>query len=255
MHPLALAVLGFALGAFGTLVGAGGGFVLMPVFLLLQPGTPAEQLTAVSLAVVFANAASGTIAYARAGRIDYRAGALFALASIPGALLGAWMTASIPRRVFDPAFGALLLAAAGYLLRKPEPGSRAGAGPGGEPAPYDLRLGMLVSVGIGFLASLAGIGGGILHVPALVHLLGFPVHVATATSHFTLAWTSLAGSLVHLAQGSLQPGWREVLCLAPGVVIGAQLGALVSPRVRGGWIIRGLALALGSVGLRLLLVG
>jgi uncharacterized membrane protein YfcA len=45
---------------------------------------------------------------------------------------------------------------------------------------------MLVSVGVGVLSSLLGIGGGIIHVPAMVYLLGFPTHVATATSH---AWS------------------------------------------------------------------
>lgn len=252
-HPLALTALGLFVGAFGTLVGAGGGFVLMPIFLLLHRGRPAEELTAMSLAVVFVNAASGTFAYARAGRIDYRAGSLFALASVPGALLGAWATSHVPRRVFDPAFGALLLATAAYLFRTPEPARPAAAG-SERRVDFDLRLGLGLSVGIGFVASLAGIGGGILHVPALVHLLGFPVHVATATSHFTLAWSSLAGTVVHFAQGNLQPGWREALWLAPGIVVGAQLGALFSRRVGSAWIIRCLAAALGSVGLRLLLV-
>ena len=56
--------LGLGVGLYGTLIGAGGGFVLMPVLLLLYPEMKPENLTAISLAVVFFNAASGTESYA-----------------------------------------------------------------------------------------------------------------------------------------------------------------------------------------------
>lgn len=60
-----LVLIGFAVGAFGTVVGAGGGFILTPILLLLYPHESAQTLTAISLAVVFFNAASGSAAYAR----------------------------------------------------------------------------------------------------------------------------------------------------------------------------------------------
>ena len=75
--------LGFAIGAFGTLIGAGGGFVLMPVLLLIYPHERPEHLTAISLAVVFCNALSGSVAYARMGRIEFRSGLMFAAAATP----------------------------------------------------------------------------------------------------------------------------------------------------------------------------
>ena len=73
-----LCLLGVGVGAFGTLVGAGGGFVLTPVLLLLYPHDSARTLTAISLAVIFFNAASGTVAYARQRRTDFRSGIVFA---------------------------------------------------------------------------------------------------------------------------------------------------------------------------------
>ncbi len=79
-----LAVLGLIVGAYGTIIGAGGGFILVPVLLLLYPDYQPEQLTAVSLAVVFANATSGSVAYGRQRRVDYLTGLLFAAASAPG---------------------------------------------------------------------------------------------------------------------------------------------------------------------------
>ena len=113
---------------------------------------------------------------------------------------------------------------------------------------------MGLSLIVGYVSSLLGIGGGIIHVPALVHLLNFPVHIATATSHFMLAIMALTGTLVHIATGTFHHGFRRTIALAIGVLLGAQLGAFLSGRMGGRWIIRGLALALGFVGIRILML-
>jgi uncharacterized protein len=91
---------------YGTLVGAGGGFVLAPALLLLYPGEAPETITSISLAVVFSNALSGTLAYAKSNRIDYRYGIIFSLATAPGAILGALATTGMSRGKFDLSFGA-----------------------------------------------------------------------------------------------------------------------------------------------------
>jgi hypothetical protein len=101
---------------------------------------------------------------------------------------------------------------------------------------------------------LLGIGGGIIHVPILVCLLSFPAHIATATSHFTLAVMALTGTIVHIATGIFSHGVRRTIFLAVGVLIGAQLGASLSSRIHSGWIIRSLAIALGLVGIRILIM-
>jgi uncharacterized membrane protein YfcA len=75
----ALLVLGVLVGAFGTLVGAGGGFLLVPILLLLYPDLEPDTVTAMSLLVVFVNASSGSVAYARQKRIDFWSGGWFAL--------------------------------------------------------------------------------------------------------------------------------------------------------------------------------
>ena len=64
--------IGAGIGAFGTLVGAGGGFVLVPVLLFLYLHRSPEEITSISLVFVLVNAASGSIAYARQRVIDYR---------------------------------------------------------------------------------------------------------------------------------------------------------------------------------------
>ena len=69
--------LGVLIGAFGTLIGAGGGFILVPILLLVYPHEKTELITAISLAVVFFNALSGSFAYARMKRVDYKSGIIF----------------------------------------------------------------------------------------------------------------------------------------------------------------------------------
>lgn len=256
--------LGFFVGAFGTLIGAGGGFILVPLLLLIYPKDNPELITSISLAVVFFNAASGSWAYARMKRIHYRAGALFAAASVPGAVLGALTTKHIPRHAFDIICGGLMVAIATYLIWRPgKPGGQHHAGP--EPEEDDVALeairynpylGAALSLVVGYVSSLLGIGGGIIHVPALVHLLNFPVHFATATSHFILAIMALAGTGVHVASGTFAHGMgmHRTAMLAVGVVAGAQLGAVLSKRLKGTWIIRALAVALALVGLRVFML-
>jgi hypothetical protein len=252
---------GFLIGGYGTLIGAGGGFIIVPLLILLYPWQDREVITSISLAVVFFNAASGSAAYARMRRIDYRAGLLFAAFTVPGAILGALSTELLPRRWFDGVMGVLLALVAIYLLIRP--GSRRSA-PDGALAleawhrgsfRYNKTLGSGVSLLVGYLASLLGIGGGIIHVPFLANVLHFPVHVATATSHFVLAIMALVSTLVHIWQGHLRPdnGLWQALCLSVGVVVGAQVGAKLSVRIHGNWIIRGLAVGLGAVGVRIFL--
>lgn len=259
--------LGFAVGAVGTLIGAGGGFVLVPLLLLLYPLHSPELITSISLAVVFFNAFSGTTAYARMKRIDYRSGTLFAVATVPGAILGALTTALIPRQIFDGVFGALLLALAIFLLvrRHREPENLLPPKANGQMVrrvvdangstfvfAFNPTLGIAISLAVGYLSAVLGVGGGVIHVPALIRLLHFPPHVATATSHFILTFTALGGTVVHIAAGSFTQGGTATLCLAMGALLGAQAGAWVSGRVRGVWIVRGLALGLASIGIRII---
>src|SRR5262249_29156310 len=78
-----LALLGFAVGVIGTLVGAGGGFLLAPVLLIVYPHDSPQTLTSISLAAVWANSTSGTIAYLRQHRVDIESGLVFGVATLP----------------------------------------------------------------------------------------------------------------------------------------------------------------------------
>jgi hypothetical protein len=267
-----LVPLGFAVGAYGTLVGAGGGFVLVPVLLLLYPGEDPAGITSISLAVVFFNALSGSAAYARARRIDYVTGLMFAGAAIPGSIAGALLVTAVPRQIFNLLFGFLLLALAGYTawssgraegIRSPLRGRGVVTRtmPGAEPGEifrysYNLPQGIAYSAGVGFISSLLGIGGGIVHVPIMITLLRFPVAIAVATSHFVLAISAFTGSATHVANGELVGiNLARALLISVGVIPGAQLGAWISHRVHGATVVRLLAVALVALGIRLTVAG
>lgn len=260
-----LVPLGLFTGAFGTLIGAGGGFALVPLLLWLYPTEAPETITSISLAVVFFNALSASLAYARTKRIDYKSAIIFSIAAVPGAVFGAFTTTFIPRRKFDALFGILMIFVSALLFLRPGkkgPGLATSVGSlaqskTNEPSfsgvsPDKLLLGAGLSSALGYLSSLLGIGAGFIYVPALVYGLNFPVQNATATSLFILMIMAFTGSATHVFAGLFEHGIRRTIALTIGVVIGAQLGVRLSHHVHGSWIFRGLAVALGFVGARLL---
>ena len=259
--------LGVLVGAYGTLVGIGAAVVLTPVLLLLYPHADPQALTAITMGVVFLTALSGTAAYARLRRIDYRNGIYFALATVPGTILGVLVLNYIPQRVFEAIFGAALLIFSVIIWMRPKLGESQPSTSKGTPTTLvdrrgeiftyscNRRLGIALSFAVGFVAGLLGIGGGIIHMPVLIYVLCFPAHVATATSHFILVFTGLTGTLTHAASGSYAQVWQILLPIAIGVIPGAQLGAWLSHRVKGLVLVRLLVLALVLAGARLLVVG
>jgi uncharacterized membrane protein YfcA len=248
-----LAAVGLIIGGVGTLIGAGGGFLLMPLLVLLYPKERPETLASISLAVVFFNATSGSVGYARQKNIDYKSGWLFVATGIPGAIGGALVTSQIPRSVFDLWLGSLLVLIAAFLIVSGT--LRPNAGQSADPLARQKPSwrGAALSFGVGFMSSLLGIGGGIIHVPGMVYLLKFPVHLAAGTSHFVLSFTSAAGTAAHFASGEFHSGFRRTAALAVGVIIGAQIGARLSKKTPSAWILRVLAIAMGAVGVRVIL--
>jgi uncharacterized membrane protein YfcA len=254
--------IGFMIGIFGTLIGAGGGFLLVPLLVFLEPTWSTETVTAFSLAVVFANALAGSLSYARLRRIDLASFPFFASAAVPGALLGAYLSAFIPRRGFDAILGGLIIVAAAMLYASGRVAVRRHAGNAHRELTdvhgisyewnFDLRVGVAGSAVAGLLSSLLGIGGGIVHVPFLVAALGFPEHVATATSHAVLAVTAGVATVYHLWHGDLGQHVQSTMIAACGALLGAPVGARLSTRVSGRNIAKLLAIALSLVGIRLI---
>lgn len=263
-------LLGIIVGGFGTLIGAGGGFLLTPILLICFPSMPAESVTAVSMITVFFNSSSGSSAYAFMKRIDYRTGLVFAVATIPGAVIGTSLTAYVSRNLFNCIFGIFMIVFAVIIILKKRMGNSSSPAcregkflarrhlidrDGNEISfSFHMPAGILISMFVGLVSGFLGIGGGIIHVPALV-LLGFPAHFATATSHFVLVFSSAVSLLVHISDGSLTQNTAMSLSIACGTVAGAQIGARISRHIKGSVIMLCLAIALLFAGARILYMG
>jgi uncharacterized membrane protein YfcA len=263
---------GLGVGIYGTMVGAGGGFLIVPMLLLFWHVKPA-QAAGTSLSVVFLNAAAGSWSYAKQKRIDYRSGFYLAAATLPGSIAGAFMAKWFSGRAFEIVFGVFLLLIAAFLIWKPTRGATKQvlrpSGPQDDTKwwimhrtlvdatgetfewEYNLITGLVLSFFVGFLSSILGIGGGIIHVPALIHLLAFSSHLAAATSHFILAISSLVGAGTHVALGDVLFGPAALMGI--GVITGAQLGAKLAKKAKGATTVRLLSIALIAVAVRLLM--
>jgi uncharacterized membrane protein YfcA len=243
------------------MIGIGGGIVFVPFFLLVFKFSPQEAI-GTSLFVVFFNALSGSISYLQQRRVDIGIGWRFAVATLPGAVLGAWLARYFTDTSIGLIFGIFMAVIAIFIFRRGEsplnPIGKQDKGrnltdTNGKIFNYHLRerLGIVISFVVGMISSLLGIGGGIIHVPTLVFILSFPIHIATATSHFVLVISTFFGSVAHISFGNVQivPG----LIVAAFAILGAQIGARVSRRVKGHLIARLLAAILVLAGVRLVL--
>lgn len=251
--------IGMGIGTLGTLIGVGGGFILVPLLILTRPDWSAEQITAVSMAIVAGNSISGTWAYLRDKKVDLKAGTRFAIWTLPGSVLGVYVTHFVPRKGFDQVFGLFILVLATYLFVRARKKVKANETTVDEvdhtKDPKLLRKGQWISLGVGFFSPILGIGGGIIHVPAMIEILKFPIHRATATSSYILAIMSTATVLMHAYHGkynSPEVG-SLILYLLIGVFIGAQVGAALSKRLSGKAVVQVLASVMLLVGLRIFL--
>ena len=260
---LDLAGLGLVASTWGALIGAGGGFIIVPFLLFFDRSLSPAVVTAVSLIAVFSNGISGAIAYAKLHRIDYRTGLIFLVATLPGGVIGALLVNHINMGLFQVVFGVLLVLVSIYVFARPRRQAQTRVASHGSPrrlvdsrgTVYEYRVNLALGSGItfliGFLASMLGVGGGIFGVPVFVYLLGMPILVATATSQFILIGTSGVANITNILEGDLNGVWTTALALTIGAVVGGQIGARISQRVSTAWVSRALAVGLLLVGLRM----
>lgn len=254
---------GVLIGIIGTLIGAGGGFIHVPVLVIFYGFTP-QHAIGTSMAVVMLNAISGTFAYIAQKRIDYEIGLKYAVAASPGVLVGALLSQYFSVGSFSVIFGILLVLLSYYLFSEREfsvvrtkvaqrPNTRYLKDAAGEEYAYapDMSVGFAASTLIGIFSGLFGIGGGIIHVPLMYSVLGIPVHIATATSHFILAVTAFLGSVVFVGLGYVDLDYAVLLGM--GTIIGAGWGARLSLRTRPAVIKKIIALCLFLLALKLLM--
>ncbi len=219
IDQLWLIPLGFAAGILGSMIGLGGGIIVVPVLTFL--GFPPTAAASNSLFAALSNAIASTISYSRQKRIEYSLGVKLGLLSIPGTVLGAIISTDVTPGVFKILFGLVLIASAAYIfLRKKFEGR-------------DRRLSVQMTVFVigasffaGIISSFFGIGGGTVFVPLMVVGMGMAMKKAAPTSQLILLFASLSGVIAHSLLG--HPDLLQAGFLAIGSFFGGLLGARLS---------------------------
>lgn len=223
IDQLWIVLLGFAAGVLGSMIGLGGGIIVVPVLTFL--GFPPTAAASNSLFAALSNATASTISYSRQKRIDYSLGIKLGLLSVPGTVLGAIISDDVAPDIFKILFGFVLIASAAYIfLRKKI-----------ETKEKTLSKQMAIfAVGASFCAgiisSFFGIGGGIIFVPLMVVGMGMAMKKAAPTSQLILFFASLSGVVVHSILG--HPDFLQAGLLAVGSFFGGLVGARLSLHIR-----------------------
>lgn len=239
-----LIAVGLGAGTLGSMLGVGGGIIMVPALTFL--GLPPAQTAATSLFAVSSTSVSSTVAYSRQKRIDYRRGIELAAAAIPGAVLGPFILGQVAPDDFKVYFGVLLIAVGIYIafrssILREKKEQRI------SPATHAAVF--ATAFGAGIISSFFGVGGGVIFVPIMLLIHRMTMHNAAPTSQLTLMLTSFAGLLTHVALGN--PDYLYAIALSAGAVAGAQLGARWSRNVKGSILQKMLGVALVAVAIRL----
>ncbi|HLA15630.1 MAG TPA: sulfite exporter TauE/SafE family protein [Candidatus Limnocylindrales bacterium] len=244
MPILVLLAGGAVVGAFGSLLGLGGGLLLVPL-LTFGFDVPIGEAVGISLVCVIMTSSASAAVYLERRVANLRLGVTLELATASGAMGGAMIAFAVPERGLAGLFALTLVYVAVSMVRRraeDRPSIYVPDGPtvADEPKPFPasvlngpgyrarrLGLGLVGSAFAGVVSALLGVGGGIVKVPLMNVAMGVPLRVATGTSNMMIGVTAAAGAIVYLARGGIDP------VVAAPTAIGVFAGASVASRVSG----------------------
>ncbi|PGY15227.1 sulfite exporter TauE/SafE family protein [Bacillus sp. AFS031507] len=270
MEWIILVVIGLIASSLGSLIGLGGGIIIVPSLLYLSTLSAFGHITpqvavGTSLFTMIFTGLSSTLAYMKHKTVDYKSGLIFLIGSGPGSILGAWVTEGLHMKTFNIFFGLFIIFISIILLlkdrlkpipyRKDRGIIRTFIDNAGKTFEYGYNpiIGVLIAFVVGFLSGVFGVGGGSLMVPTMILVFFFPPHVATATSMFMILPTSLLSSITHITLGNVD--WLYALALVPGAWIGAMVGVFLNTKLKSKTIVLMLRTILVIVGIRLIYQG
>lgn len=255
----ALGGIGLVAGMLGSMLGVGGGIIIVPLLTLVLR-LPIHVAIGSSLVAIVATSCTATCLYAKDRLTNLRLALLLCTTTTPGAIVGGLIAAIIVAPVLNVLFG-LVLAYVAYTMMtrrsliaeevtseeisvQPPDGNAGGLSRSLAGSFYDRHLSQTVSYKVncireglgasffsGVLSSLLGIGGGIINVPVMHLVMGMPMKATIATSSFVIAITTAVGALIYYYYGLLQPVVLAPLVIA--VMLGARLGSELTQRAAG----------------------
>lgn len=218
MYP-GMVILAIGAAAIGSMVGLGGGLIMVPVMIFMGVSPPMAAST--SLAATLSNAVASTTAYAKQKRIDYKEGFKMGAIAAPGSILGAILSSDAEPGVFGLLLAAALTVAAIYIFARSRLSRR--SMPHGS---IIVILTVMASFFAGTVSSFFGIGSGVVFVPLLVVILGMSMMRAAPTSMFALILTSTFGVIVHILLSHTDA--VLAMLLSAGGLVGGLAGARLS---------------------------
>lgn len=214
-------LVGFTLG----LVGGGGSVLAVPLLVYLVGITNPHVAIGTSAVAVAANAFLNLVNHGRKGKVKWRCAAVFTLAGVFGAVVGAWFGRQMDGEKLLALFAVLMMVVGGLMLRNRK----------GEGLPH-VTLGRdnfpkLVGFGLatGLLSGFFGIGGGFLIVPGLVAATGMPIMNAMASSLLAVTGFGLTTSASYASAGLVD--WAVAAVFVAGGFGGGLVGTRVAQRV------------------------
>lgn len=225
MTELGLVALGAAAGFLGSILGLGGGVVVVPGLTLLFE-LPLRQAVAASLVAIVATSAGSAAVYLRRGRVHLPLVLRLEVAAVAAAVGAGLMADRVPEGLLYFAFAGVVLYAIRALFRGGPEGPGSAADPGQV---RNLGWGMLASGGGGAASALLGIGGGFIKVPIMHVLMGVPLPVVTSTSALMVGMTAAASGWIYWTRGHLLLAVAAPVAL--GVLVGSRVGSRVSERI------------------------
>lgn len=257
-------------GLLGALTGLGGGVIIVPM-LVLGFGVDVRYAVGASLVSIIATSSGAAAAYIKEGYTNIRLGTFLGVATSLGAFAGAWAASRISAGMIAVVFGVTVLYTALVSIRPPRhappdpsPDSLAARlelastypGDAGRPVAYTAHrvpagFGLMTLGGV--LASLAGIGGGVVNVVVMDRVMHIPFKVCTTTSNFMIGVTAAAGAGVYLARGQVDPALCFPIIL--GTTAGSLAGARLLARVHTALLRKGFAVVIAIVGVQMIYRG
>ncbi|MBU8899134.1 sulfite exporter TauE/SafE family protein [Corallococcus sp. M34] len=247
-------VVSVVAGLLGSLLGLGGGLILIPILTLVLK-VDIRYAVGASIVSVIATSSGAAAAYVRDGLANMRVAMFLELATTAGALTGALLAGVVGGRGLYLLFGAVMAYSALAMLRKlreqPTRATEANDAladrlglhssyfdeASGREVAYRVRR-PLVGLGLmyvaGTVSGLLGIGSGALKVPAMDLAMGLPIKVSSATSNFMIGVTAAASAGIYFARGDIDPFIAGPVCV--GVTLGAFAGSRFMTKLSSGWL-------------------
>ena len=231
--------LGLGAGVFGSLVGVGGGVLIVPAMTATVP-IPQRVITGTSLVAVLATASVSTVNFAQGGQIDFTAAAVVGAAAMVFAPLGARATAALDGVALKRALATFLLCAAPLVPLKALAFAKRGDGACAEKtalltkhtnhsrsfdALAPARASSLAAIGAcaGFASGLLGIGGGTIVTPLLALTTPLTQAAVLGTSLLAMLPPSAAALAQHARMGNVDGKIGAALAL--GCALGGSVGS------------------------------